>query len=73
MNVAIESLAKILHESGREAVARGLVYRNDLPIRPFCEWDELSEDAKEGRRIMARYLVRMRGTVSALLAGVGDA
>ncbi len=67
----IEKLAQILHESGRKAVARRLVYRNDLPIMPFCEWDLLPEPAKEGRRLMAAYLYdgrRAPGIID-LLAG----
>jgi hypothetical protein len=52
-----EDLAKLLHESGREAVEKRLVYRNDLPVKPFCEWNDLTEDAKEGRRLMAQYLL----------------
>lgn len=35
----LEAFAQLLHESGREAVAGGYVYRNDLPLKPFCEWD----------------------------------
>jgi urease gamma subunit len=50
----VELLAKHLHEAGREAVERGLVV-NKLGI-PFLGWDEITEDAREGRRVMARYL-----------------
>lgn len=53
----IEAFAKVLHESGREAVEKRKLVRNDLPIHPFQEWDELTEDAREGRRMMARYLL----------------
>jgi len=53
---AVEALAKILHETGRAAVEANKVYRNDLPVKPFCEWDNLSEEAKEGRRMMAEAL-----------------
>lgn len=53
---AVEDLAKLLHESGRLAVERRLVYRNDLTVKPFCEWGDLHPDAKAGRRMMARYL-----------------
>lgn len=51
-----EELAKILHESGREAVALGaMVNPNTHP--KFLEWDELEEYMKEGRRIQAKYLL----------------
>lgn len=66
-NAQLEELARLLHESGREAVEKRLVYRNDLPIKPFCEWSELSEDAAEGRRLMARYLVDNKNVVIELL------
>lgn len=53
----VEILAQLLHEAGRTAVKRGLVYRKEFPIKPFCEWVDLPEDVKEGRRSMARYLL----------------
>ncbi len=56
----IEILAKELHEAGREAVLkRKTVTASDLKIKTpnkFIEWKDLSEDAKEGRRIQARWL-----------------
>ena len=70
MKVAVEALARILHESGREAVARGKVHiKANLP---FCEWKDLSDDAREGRRIMARYLIRERARVITLLVSIED-
>jgi hypothetical protein len=57
MDNPIDVLARILHESGREAVAQRKIYRDDVPIKPFAEWADLPEPAKEGRRMMARYLV----------------
>ena len=51
----ITELAKILHESGRRAVEQHKVV-NDLG-KPFLSWDEISEDAKEGRRMMASYIL----------------
>jgi len=56
----IESLAKVLHESGREAVLTNKVVKKDgTPVGQikFIEWDQLNEDAKEGRRIQAGYLL----------------
>lgn len=56
----IENLAKILHEAGRKAVEQGnTVAANKFgdPSRKFLEWDEISESAREGRRIQARYLL----------------
>lgn len=55
----VEKLAKILHEAGREAVLVNKVHKPDgAPVGQiiFKEWDEISEDAREGRRIQARYL-----------------
>lgn len=52
----VESIAKVLHEAGREAVEKGLVV-NKVPGQPFFSWEELTEVAREGRRIMARYLL----------------
>jgi len=60
-NEEIEDLAKALHEAGREAVLkRKTVTASDLKIKTpnkFIEWGDLSADAKEGRRIQARYLL----------------
>ena len=56
----IEKLAKELHEAGRQAVLANKVVKKDgapLGQIKFLEWDELSEDAKEGRRIQAQYLL----------------
>jgi hypothetical protein len=53
----IESLARILHEAGREAVARALVLNKVPGGQAFVEWDQLPEHACEGRRIQARYLL----------------
>lgn len=55
-----ETLAKLLHEAGREAVLTNKVVKKDgNPIGQikFIEWDELKEEAKEGRRIQARFLL----------------
>lgn len=52
-----ERLAQILHESGRKAVEERKIYRSDLPVKPFAEWDNLDENTKEGRRMMADYLL----------------
>ena len=55
-----EDLAKILHEAGRKAVEQGNTVAADKfgdPSRKFLEWDEISESAREGRRIQARYLL----------------
>lgn len=51
-----EELARELHEAGREAVEKGAT----VAITPgrFLEWDEISEGAREGRRIQARYLLK---------------
>jgi len=57
----VECLAQLLHESGREAVLSNKVLKKDgAPIGQivFIEWDNLFDDAKEGRRMQARYLLR---------------
>ncbi len=58
----IDTLARDLHEAGREAVLANKVHKKDgAPVGKivFKEWDEIDEDAREGRRIQARYLVRV--------------
>lgn len=64
-----EQLAMILHEAGRKAVEQRKIYRSDLPVKPFCEWDELPEDAKEGRRMMADHLLENYEEVIDILEG----
>lgn len=59
----VEKLARILHESGREAVEKRLIYRDDVPVKPFCEWGDLHEPAREGRRSMARFLIENKEDV----------
>jgi hypothetical protein len=60
MNLTIEELAKELHEAGREAVEKGATVAAEKfgdVTRRFMDWDEITEPAKEGRRIQARYLL----------------
>lgn len=51
----VNVFARELHEAGREAVKAGAT------VNPtgggFLEWDEISEAAREGRRIQARYIL----------------
>ena len=61
MVVKIERLAHELHEAARGAVLSNKVHKKDgAPVGQiiFKEWHEISEDAREGRRIMARYLAK---------------
>ena len=53
--IDVETLAKELHMAGKEAVERGLVV-NKSP-GPFLLWDEITEAAREGRRVQASYLL----------------
>lgn len=56
----VEQLARELHEAGREAVERGATVAHanlGEPARRFLEWPEISEEAREGRRIQARWLL----------------
>jgi hypothetical protein len=58
--IVIEELAKLFHESGREAVLSNNVLKPDgAPIGQivFKEWVDLPEPAKEGRRIQAKYFL----------------
>jgi hypothetical protein len=56
----VETLAIELHEAGRQAVIQGATVAADHhgeKTRTFLEWDEITENAREGRRIQARYLL----------------
>ena len=53
--IDVETLPKELHEAGRAAVEAGATV-NPTGGR-FLEWDEISEHAREGRRIQARHLL----------------
>ena len=58
--VEVELLARELHEAGRAAVEAGNTVAAEKfgeQTRKFIEWDEMTEVAKEGRRIQARYLL----------------
>lgn len=53
--VSVDQLAAAIHECEREAIERGLVLvKLDRPWIPF---GELPEQAQEGRRRQARYLL----------------
>jgi len=56
----VERLARDLHEAARDAVLANKVVKKDgapLGEIKFLSWDEITEDAREGRRIMARFLL----------------
>lgn len=56
----VEVLAILLHEAGGEAVEKGATVAAEnlgAAARKFLEWSEISETAKEGRRIQARFLI----------------
>ena len=52
----IEELAKDYHEICREMVEKqiGMITK---PTRPYIEWDELTEEQKDGRRFIAKSLL----------------
>lgn len=55
-----EELARELHEAGREAVEKGATVaaaKFGDQSRRFMDWDEITEEARDGRRIQARYLL----------------
>ena len=60
-HVGIEGFAKTIHEAQRECVAQGKTLTRALgsPPYPFIEWNDLPEQAKEGRRMQARYLINL--------------
>ncbi len=56
----VEDLAKQLHEAGREAVLKNKVVKKDgapLGEIKFLEWSEITEDAREGRRMQVRKML----------------
>jgi len=56
----VEIVAKELHEAGRQAFLSGATVaqkHHEEKVFPFIEWDDLTEPAKEGKRIQARYLL----------------
>ena len=57
-HVGNEQLAIRIHEAQREPVAKGKTLTRALGNEPypFIEWDDLPEQAKEGRRMQAEYL-----------------
>ena len=52
----IEALAKEYHEICREMVEKqiGMITK---PTRPYIEWDDLTEDQKDGRRFIAKQFL----------------
>jgi hypothetical protein len=58
--VDVESLALSLHKAGRAAVEAGATVAAEKfgeQTRKFLEWAEITEPAREGRRIQARWLL----------------
>ncbi|KKL96743.1 hypothetical protein LCGC14_1841440 [marine sediment metagenome] len=58
----VEYLAKELHEAGREAVERKKTVVASLGLKTpnkFLEWDDLTEEQKDGRRFIARRLLHI--------------
>lgn len=56
----VEIVARELHEAGRQAFLSGATVaqkHHEEKVFPFIEWDDLTEPAKEGKRIQARYLL----------------
>ena len=56
----VEMLARELHEAGRKAFDAGTTVAQEHhkgKAFPFIEWDDLTEHAREGRRIQARHLL----------------
>lgn len=59
-SISAEKLAQELHEAGREAVERGNTVAADKGVsepRKFMEWDEITENARDGRRIQAEWFL----------------
>lgn len=56
----IETLAMELHEAGRAAVEAGATVAAGNfgeKARKFLEWNEITEEARQGRRIQAGWLL----------------
>ena len=59
-NVGIEKLAQEVHNSAREAVLTGATVAHDKfgeNAKKFTEWDEITENAREGKRMQVKYLL----------------
>ena len=59
-HTCIEDLAEEIHESAREAVLSGATVAHDKfgeNAKRFTEWNELTENAREGKRMQAQYLM----------------
>ena len=59
-SIDAETLARELHEAGRAAVEAGATVAAEKfgeQTRKFLEWDEITEIARDGRRIQAEYLL----------------
>lgn len=57
----VEEFAKALHEAGRAAVEAGNTVAAEKfgeKTRTFIEWDQLTDSAREGRRIQARWFCK---------------
>ena len=58
--IGIEKIAREIHNSAREAVLTGATVAHDKfgeNAKKFTEWDELSENAREGKIMQAKYLL----------------
>jgi len=47
------------------------VVRDDLPVRPFVEWGDLTLPARQGRLLQAQYLIAHADEVLVLLTAPG--
>ena len=55
-----EDFARLLHDAGRAAVIAGATVAAEKfgeKVRTFIEWDDLTETAKDGRRMQAQFLM----------------
>ena len=57
-------LAKLIHEAGRKPVEQRKIYRSDLPVKPFADWEDLDAPTVEGRLMMAAFLLDRRRRAS---------
>jgi hypothetical protein len=56
----VEVFAQELHLAGKDAVLTNKVVKKDgAPVGEikFLNWDEISEDVREGRRMQARFIL----------------
>ena len=74
-HAGVERLAQVIHESAREAVLSGATVAHDKfgeNAKRFTEWNELTENAREGKRMQAQYLIDLYHIIPKLVGEDDD-